>query len=746
MKKIIPLFIVLTLIFTHSVKAEVVNSIIVENNDRISLNTIKTYGDIKTGLDYTKNDLNNVLKNLYETNFFNNVTLEIKENVLIINVDENKLIQTININGIKATKIKDAILKNLSMTTKSPFIESQVERDVIAIKSALNYEGFYFSNVTSDIEENLNNTVNLNYNIDLGDRVKISKIEFTGQKIIKDRTLRNLITIEESRFWKFLSKKKFLNKQNLLRDERLLRKYYLDRGYYDVVVNASTAVLLDNKSFSVTYNINAGNVYVVDKTKLVLPIDYNKKNFKEVLKLLEKIEGKKYSFLSVSKIVKAIDKISLSREYDFITADINEEKNDKNKIDLTFVVSETEKLYVERVNIFGNNITEGRVIRDQLEVDEGDPYNELLQAKSLNKIRALRIFRSVKSEVIEGSSPLTKIINIDVEEKPTGEISLGAGIGTTGGSIGFSVAENNFLGKAVKLKSSLRVSDDTVRGNFLVNNPNFNYSGRSLITNIESSKTDKLNVSGYETTKNGVSIGTAFEEYENLYIRPDLSMSSEKINTNSTASSTLKKQEGNFFTSKFDYSIDYDLRDKTYQTTEGTRQIFSQSLPLISDDDALKNSYGVTKWHKFYNDMISDVTFRIQAINSLTGKDVKISNRLNISSNKLRGFEAGKIGPKDGVDYIGGNYAMSANFNTTLPMLLPSFENIDFKYFIDVGNVWGVDYSDSIDESNKIRSSTGIAVDMFTPIGPLNFSISQNLTKAKSDKTESFQFNLGTSF
>jgi outer membrane protein insertion porin family len=130
----------------------------------------------------------------------------------------------------------------------------------------------------------------------------------------------------------------------------------------------------------------------------------------------------------------------------------------------------------------------------------------------------------------------------------------------------------------------------------------------------------------------------------------------------------------------------------------------------------------------------------------LTDKDVKISKRLGISSSKLRGFEAGKIGPRDGTDYVGGNYAMSVNFNTTLPMLLPSFENIDIKYFIDAGNLWGVDYSDTVDDSNKIRSSTGLAVDLFTPIGPLNFTLSQNLTKADSDKTESFQFNLGTTF
>ena len=216
MKFISILLLILSLSVTS--KAEIVNEVIVENNDRISLNTIKTYGNIKIGSDYSSDDLNNILKNLYETNFFQDVSLKIETNILVINVVENKLIQTINITGVKSSRIQDAILESLSLKTKSPFIESLVEKDLMRIKSSLSMDGYYFSTVTSNIEDNLNNTVNLNFNIDLGNKVKISKIEFTGNKIVKDRTLRNLITAEESKFWKFLSKKKYLNEQSLLRD------------------------------------------------------------------------------------------------------------------------------------------------------------------------------------------------------------------------------------------------------------------------------------------------------------------------------------------------------------------------------------------------------------------------------------------------------------------------------------------------------------------------------------------------
>ena len=744
MKFITLLFLIIS--FSLNATAEIVNNVNVNNNDRISKNTILTYGNIKIGTNYSPDDLNNILKDLYETNFFKEVSLKITNNILVINVVENKLIQTININGIKSSKIQEAILKSLNIRDKSPFIKSQVEKDLLRIKTSLSLEGYYFAKVTSNIEDNLNNTVNLNFNIDLGEKVKISKIQFTGDKIIKDKNLRNLITVEESKFWKFLTKNKYLNKQSLLRDERLLKNYYLDEGYYDVVVNSSTAQLFDNNSFNVTFNINAGNLYEINDTKLILPIDYDIENFKDVQNLLDKIKNENYSFYKLSKIVKVIDKISLSREYDFITAEIIEEKISTNKIDITFKVSETEKLYVEEINILGNSITEESVIRNNLEVDEGDPFNELLQAKSLNNIRALNIFKSVDEEIIDGSNPTTKIINISVEEKPTGEISLGAGVGSDGATVGFSVSENNFLGKGVKLSTSLRVSGDSLKGNFTVYNPNFNYSGRAISTNIESTKIDKLTSSGYETSKIGFSLGTSFEEYENLYFSPKISFFSEKIDTDSTASSALKKQDGSYFETKFSYGLDYDLRDRGYRTTDGTKSNFSQSIPIISDDYALRNTYQITKWHQFNNKVISDLGFYVSAINSINNKDVKISSRLSLPKNRLRGFEAGKVGPVDGTDYVGGNYSAALNFNSTLPMLFPSLENIDFKYFLDVANLWGVDYSDTVNTTTTIRSTTGLAINWFTPIGPLNFTLSQSLLKASSDVTENFQFNLGTTF
>ena len=739
-------FIILFTLYSFFSSAEIINDVVVNNNKRISKESIISLGNIKVGKNYDQSELDQVLKNLYGTDFFSDIKISVENNTIIILVKENRIIQSVKINGIKSKTVQEAILDQLELKDRSPFVEFKIKNDLTKIRNLLSLRGYYFSEVKTSIEENSNDTLNLIYEIELGERAKIARIEFVGNKVFKNRKLRNLIVSEESKFWKFISKKKFLNKDQIERDERLLKNYYLNRGYYDVVINAASAQYLDDDTFTLTFNINSGKIYKINKTKLVLPIDYKKTNFKKVEKLLFKLENEPYSFRKISKIVEQIDKISLLREYDFISASINEQKIEDDKINLTLKVMETEKFYVEQINILGNDITQENVIRDALEVDEGDPFNELLHAKSLNNLKAKRIFKSVDSEVLDGSGLNKKIININIVEKPTGEVMLGAGVGTDGGSVGFSVSENNFIGQGIKLSAALRLTEDTIRGNFTTTTPNYRYSGKPLSTNIQSDVVDKMADSGYEAKKTGFSLGTSVEQYEDLFFTPQFSTYFEDLTTDSTASSSLKKQAGNYFESAFFYSIDYDKRNQKWQTSEGFRSKFTQSIPLISDNWAMLNGYDYSKWMDFENDLITKMDFYVRAKNSLTGDDVRVSERLHLPSKRLKGFVSRAIGPIDGEDYVGGNFSAAINFSSTLPMILESFENADFKFFIDAANVWGVDYRDNYNDSNKIRSSTGIAVDWFTPIGPLNFSLAQPITQASTDKTETFQFNLGTTF
>ena len=741
------LSIVFFILITTNVKSETVNNIIVKSNIRVSKATIINFTEINLGDNVDETILNNVLKKLYNTNFFSKVDIKIINNELIISVTENKIIQSIEINGVKAKKFKEVIFDKISLKEKSPYIEYLASNDITLIKEALLSMGFYFANVTSFITENENNTVNIIFDIEMGDKASVGSIKFTGNKVFKSGKLRNIITSEEDKFWKFISSKRFLNEQQLKLDERLLKRFYLNNGYYDVEITSVFAKLLDSGKFKLVFNIDAGNIYTINKTNLILPADYKVSNFDIISKNLQEIKNTKYSFIKINKIIKEIDKISLLKEYEFINATFDETIVDLNLLDLTIKISETKKKYVERINIFGNNITQENVIRDQLTIDEGDAYNDLLQTKSLNNLKSINIFKSVTAISKEGSTPQQTIIDVTVEEKPTGEISLGAGIGSAGGSIGFSIVENNYMGKAIKLQSSLRVSDETIQGQFSIVNPNFNYSEKSLFTNIQSMATDRLDTNGYKSSKTGFSFGTSYEHYEDIYFSPSINSYYEKITTNAAATSSLKKQEGNTFDTSFGYSLDYDKRNQKFMPSEGFRSMFTQSVPIISENYSLSNAYVISGYNKLENDMVTQLTFFSKMITALAqNKDVQISQRLSLPSNKLRGFERGRVGPVDNGDYVGGNYMSSINFSTTLPMIFPSLENTDVSYFIDVGNVWGVDYSDTVDESNTIRSSSGVVVNWFTPIGPLNFSYALPITKVSSDKTQAFQFNLGTNF
>ncbi len=728
--------------FTN-VFADVINNVEIKNNNRITKETIISFGGIEVGKNYSKEQLNEILIDLYSTNFFSDINFDVQGDTLIVEVVERKIIQQIVLNGIKAEKNKKMILKSLGLREKSPYVTFLAKQDIKKIENALNNAGYYFNKVDVLLKDNNNDTVDLIYNIDLGQKALIKNIIFTGEKYYKDKKLKNIIVSEESKFWKFISNKKYLNPNQIDLDLRLLERFYLNKGFYNVKIKSSSAIFNDNH-FNLVYNIDAGNIYTIKDTKLILPDDFDEKDFNEVNKVLKNLKEKKYSLNKLNKVVDKIDQISVSRLYDFIDATIETEVTDDDKLNITFKVKESEKFYVKKINIIGNNITEERVIRDMLEVDEGDPFNKLLHAKSINNLKSRNIFQDVQTKIIDTPDVNLKDINITVEEKATGEVLVGAGVGSEGGTAQFSVSENNFLGKGITLSTGLRISEERLRGNFTVTNPNFNYTGKSLSTDIFLTDTDKLADSGYKSTNAGFSFGTGFEQYDDVFFRPTFRTTYEDLTTNSTASKNLKKQQGSYFTSEVSYLIDLDKRNQRFQTSDGYQFKFIQGIPLISESNTLLNGFQFDTYNS-YNDITSSLGLYLRAVTGLSD-DVRVSERVNLPRKRLRGFESGRIGPVDDNDHVGGNYAASLNFQTNLPFLFPSFQSMDFNYFIDAGNVWGVDYSNSVGDSSHIRSSTGVGLEWFSPIGPFTFTLAEPISKIDSDRTQSFQFNIGTTF
>ena len=727
--------------------SEIISEFNIIGNNRVSTQTIINFSELNKGANITDNDLNNILKKIYETNFFEDVSVDIKNSILTINVKEHPIIQDIKFEGIKATKFVEALIDEISLKPKGPFNKFTLKRDQEKVLNILKQSGYYFATVDVQKEDNPNKTINLIYNVKMGEKAFIKKIKFIGDKKFKSRKLNSVITSEESKFWKFLSKKKFLDKTRTDLDKRLLKNFYLNKGFYNVVIEQAFTQILDNKSFSLTYKINAGEKFLFNNFDLIIPQDFDEIKFNELKKVFKSLENTTYSYSKIESILDVIDKISLKENYEFINAAVTENIVENNKINFIFNIKDGDKFYVDRINISGNNITKENYIRQQLIVDEGDPFNTILHTKSINKIKATNIFKSVKSKVSDSTNSGQKIIDISVEEKPTGEISAGAGYGSAGSTVAFGIKENNFKGEGIKLNFNINISADSIKGGFAYTQPNFAYSDKSVTTSIDSTTTDKEKDYGYKSSLNKIALGTRFEQFEDFYFSPNLSISNEVLTTTQNASTNYKKQEGSYFDALFNYSLTNDKRNSPYRPDSGYVSSWSQELPIVSDGMAVSNGYTFTHYQEFLDDMIVTIGVYGKTINSLrSNKDVRVSKRLYLPQTKLRGFESGKVGPKDGADFVGGNYSASFNATTTLPFLFPTFENIDFLLFFDAANLWHVDYSANVDQGNTVRSAAGIAVDVISPMGPLSFSLAQPLTEADGDVTESFRFNLGTTF
>ena len=722
------------------------NDVLIKGNLRISNETIIVFSEIPQEKFLDEKSLNLILKRLYSTGFFKDVMLEIEDSNLIISVVENPIIQNVFIQNIKRNKTKDSIYEILSLKDRSSFNLTSFKKDEISITNYLKNLGYYRPKITASFEELGENKINLFYKIDTGQKAKISKISFIGDKKFNNNKLRSIIVSEEYKFWKFISGKKFLNEDLIKFDVKLLTNFYKNKGFFDIIVNSSFANYLGNDEFELIYNISSGKKYFFNNLSLNLPSDYDEANFNQLKLIFSDLKGKNYSLNAIQKILKEIDKIVLYEEYEFLKSTVNEQTND-NLIDLRFTITESEtKFYVEKINIFGNDVTHESVLRDRLFVDEGDAFNELLHTKSINKLKSSGFFGDVTSEVLDGSMENQKILNIIVKEKPTGELTAGAGLGTDGGKLSFGLKENNFLGKGIAFGTSLSLGSESVRGLISVDNPNYNGSNRSLNFSVESTITDRLKNFGYKSSKTGFSIGSGFEYYDDFFLNTGISSYVEKLDTDSTASTNMKKQDGSYFDAFFNYTLSYDKRNQSYQTTDGFISRFTQKVPLLSDNYSLTNTYDYKIFTEWLSQNVASFGFYARSTNSITGKNVKLSDRLFLPSSRLRGFESGKVGPKDGLDYIGGNYAIAVNLASSLPQIMPNSQNTDFSIFLDAANIWGVDYSSGLQDSSKIRSSLGIAVDFFTPIGPLSISLSEAITKSNSDITESFRFNLGTTF
>ena len=739
--------IILFLLILTSYSFANIKEVKIFGNKRVSSNTIEALVDKKnTQIDTFY--INNLTRKIYNTEFFSNVKISYDNNILNISVEENPIINFFYINGITGEDL-DAVNKIVSLKDNNIFSVSKLKKDLEDVKDLFKSSGYYFAVVEPEVIKIDDNQINLILNINKKDISKIKNIYFIGEKYFSSGQLLDIISSAEDNWWSFFSNSS-LNEDRVEYDKKLLKSFYKSKGFYDVQIESVLANLDNKNNFTLTYSINSGKKYKFGNVEIKTEGSiFKESNISDIKNISEKIiKGKMYSTPAILTIEKQINTYLEDEKYANIEIDIEEIKKSDEKIDLILKLNSLKKTLIGKINIYGNSITEEKVVRDNLVISEGDILNISKVKKSIDNINSKNIFRKAEYKMSDTDlQKNSKDLNLYVKEQPTGSLSAGIGYGSSGGLLEGSINERNFLGKGIDLNFTGRLASEKISGVFSYIDPNFMNSEKEL-ANYFFSETDDYSNAGYKSKRIGDRLGTRYEIFEDIYFKPFGILQFDKLETNSNASSLLRSRNGNFTTTTLGFNLLADFRNSKNLPTSGSLSFFDQSYAtLISDVPSIQTSVGSTFYQELINEkFIGSAKLKLSNVTAFDNKDIKLSDRLFASASDLRGFESRGVGPIDSGSHVGGNYLAVVNLKSTFPNPIPDILRPKSYLFYDIGNVWGVDYSDVISESSNLRTSTGIALDVVTPIGPLSFTYSIPLSKASTDKEQRFLFNLGSSF
>ena len=715
-------------------------------NARVSSATIESLVDKKiSNIDSIY--INNLTKKIYDTDFFADVKISFSQDALTINVIENPIVNFFYINGVKDSDL-DEVNKIITLKENSIFSSSKLKKDVESTREFLNASGYYQALITPEVIKIDNNQINLIINIDKKEISKIKNIYFIGNKYFSNNQLMDVITSTEDSWWKIFSTSA-LSEQRIEYDKQLLKDFYKSKSFYDAQIESAYASVDKNNNFTLTFSINSGNKFKFgDYDVKFSGLTIKDTDINEVRNISDKLlKNQFYSPLTINKLNKQVTDLLEAKKYSNLEINIQDLKVADSKINIIVQLNEGQKSLVNKINIRGNTITEEKVIRDNLIISEGDQLNLSKVKKSIDNIKSKQLFSKVDYKIEDSDKTNFKDFNLFVKEQPTGSISAGVGYGTNGGLFEASINERNFLGQGINLNFTGRLSSDVIRGELSYADPNFINSNKELAASLFSELDDYKN-SGYQNKRAGTRFATKYEIYEDIFFRPNLGVQFDKLEVTGNASSLLRSRQGDFLTTSIGYNFLHDQRDSRFNPTAGSIIYFDQNIAtLFSDIPTIQTGVGATFYKELFSDkFIGSAKARLANVTAFDDKDVKLSDRIFASSSDIRGFEQRGVGPVDSGDHIGGNNLATLSLKSTFPNPLPENLRPTTFLFFDMGNVWGADYSSLISDSSKLRTSTGIALDLVSPVGPLSFTYSIPLSKAATDKEQNFLFNIGSSF
>ena len=731
-------------------QAAVVKDVQIHGLQRVEPETVVAYLEIESGQNVSQLDIDTALKRLYATGLFANVSLDmLGDGVLLVKVTENPIINKRYFEG--NDKLEDSVLeKELQLNAGAIYSVAKVQQDAQRIVDVYRRTGRYSAVVEPKIIKRDQNRVDLIFEITEGPDATIDKISFVGNKHFSDSELQSEIMSKESRWYRIFSSSENYDPEKTNYDKELLRRFYTNHGYADFRVSTAVAELSsDQKSFVLTYVIDEGPRYKISNVNIssaLSGVDVETL-YPEVLVST----GEWYNADKVDKSVLAITEALGRQGIAFVEVNSVLNKNTQTgDVDVTFDITEGQRLFIDKINITGNTRTEDEVIRREFRLDEGDAFNASKIKASRRNIEALDYFSKVDISTEPTDDANKANLNVDVTEKSTGAFNVGVGYSTVNGALArVGVAENNFQGKGQKLSADVAISQRTSEYDLSFTEPYF--MGRPLSAGVDlfRTETDYQDEGSYdsETTGGRLRLGWNYTDDLAQYVR--YTLSEDKIsNVARDASRYIKAEEGNYTNSAIGQTTVYDKRDSKVNPRDGYYLSFGNDISGLGGDERYVKFDA--KAYKYYT--ISDYyTFKFFAnggyITGYDGKDVRLAHRYYLGGSTMRGFEYAGIGARDKYtkDALGGNWMVYSGAEFQFPIGLDEL-GVRGRTFVDVGALGKPDNIDTkyVEYSSSPRVSTGFGFQWLSPMGQIDIDIAFPIVKEKYDETEVFRLNFGS--
>ena len=743
-----------------------INRIIVQGAQRIDQTTVLSYLPIRPGDAVDASVLDVAVRTLSRTGLFADVQLGIQNGDLIVQIVENPIINQVVFEGNKALS-QDKLTKEVTLAPRGIYTRAKVQEDVGAIVELYRLQGRISATVTPKLVQLEQNRVDVIFEINEGPQTGISAINVLGNDAFSDRDVRGVMVTEKSTWWKFFSNNDNYDPNRLEYDQEQLRKFYTNRGFYDFRVVSSVAELQpDDQAFQLTLTLNEGDKYNFGEVKVVTQNDRLNADFLQ--RLIPIRSGDLYESDKIEQAVDALTFAAGSAGYAFVEINPTYKANpETDTVDVTFNVSEGQRVYIDRINVVGNTRTIDPVIRRELLLTEGDAFNRALMERSRNNLRALGFFKDVTVEETRGSAPDRSVINVNVQEQPTGELSVGAGFSSVDSfTVNLGISERNFRGRGQNVVARLEWGSLRQQVDFRFTEPKF--LGRDLRAGFDvfHSRYDLSEYSSYDYRSTGAGLRLSYPLNGNMLLNTRYFLKSDEIivptgycDGAGQGSSALCDQVGSYINSSAGYTLQVNYTNDPVRPTRGWAGSLRQDLAGLGGDvNYVKTEADASWYYGFTPAWIVSVQGSTGYVSGWNGDPIRINDRFFKGGNSFRGFETAGMGPRDltTTDALGGNFYAIGTVELTLPNYLPEQYGIKTSLFADVGTLGVLDdrykltstgtVNTNIADELSLRASAGISIHWRSPMGPIRFDISKVLSKEDYDKTESFRFSTSTQF